>query len=275
MLDCELMELKIGCSGWSYPAWVGPFYPSGSHAGQWLRLYSRAFSAVEIDSTFYRIPDIETVKNWRESVPNSFLFFPKFFRQITHEYDTKNAFSLIDSFNVSLQAFGAKLGTVLIQFPPSFTYTKGSEWIKIFLRNLPNEVRYAVEFRHNSWFHEFTYSMLRNHEITLTWSEIPYAEIPAVLTSDEIYLRLVGDRSIRDSEIGSVQKDRGVEILKWTSEIEKNKDLVERVAIFSNNHFQGFGPATVNLVRERLGLNSINWITAMQSVTNGRQGTLF
>ncbi|MCL4327038.1 MAG: hypothetical protein M1149_01860, partial [Candidatus Thermoplasmatota archaeon] len=65
------------------------------------------------------------------------------------------------------------------------------------------------------------------------------------------------------------------EIRKWISEIEKNKDLVERVAIFSNNHFQGFGPATVNLVRNALGLNSINWITAMQSISDGRQGTLF
>ena len=275
MLDCDLTELTIGCSGWSYLGWVGPFYPLGSHTDQWLQLYSRAFPAVEIDSTFYRIPDTGTVMSWRESVPDSFMFFPKFPRQITHEYVTKNVNSLIDSFIATLQALGTKLGTVLIQFPPSFTYTKGSGWIKIFLRNLPNGVRYAVEFRHNSWFHEFTYSMLRNHEITLAWSEIPYATVPAVLTSDQIYLRLVGDRSIRDSEIGSVQKDRSAEILKWTSEIEKNKDLVERVAIFSNNHFQGFGPATVNLVRERLGLNSINWITAMQSVTNGRQGTLF
>ena len=274
-MDCDLTELTIGCSGWSYPTWVGPFYPPGSHADQWLQLYSRVFPAVEIDSTFYRIPDTGTVKNWRESVSDGFRFYPKLPKQITHEYDFRNADSLIDSFIIALQSLGIKLGTVLIQFPPSLTYTKGREWISILLRNLPSGVRYAVEFRHNSWFHEFTYSMLRNHEITLTWSEIPYAEIPAVLTSDEIYLRLVGDRSIGDSEIGTVLKDRSAEIRKWISEIEKNKDLVERVAIFSNNHFQGFGPATVNLVRNALGLNSINWITAMQSISDGRQGTLF
>jgi len=265
----------IGCSGWSYQRWVGPFYPVLSKPGEWLSLYSKVFPVVEIDSTFYGFPDNETVKRWRSSVSDKFKFFPKVPRQITHENRSDGSGILLNSFIESVSALGSKLGTVLIQFPHSFTYTVGSEWLKSLLGELPPEFRFAIELRHNSWYQEYTYSTLRNHEVALVWSEIPYAKVPTVLTTDTIYLRLVGDRSIIDSKIGTLQKDRSKEIMKWATEIEKNQDLVNEAAIFSNNHFQGFGPATVNLVRRALGLDEVDWFSSMKSTPNWRQDTLF
>jgi uncharacterized protein YecE (DUF72 family) len=271
----NLTDLMIGCSGWSYRRWVGPFYPLLSGPEEWLSLYSKVFPVVEIDSTFYGFPDHETIKRWRSSVSDKFKFFPKTPKQITHENRSDGSGVLLNSFIESVSVLGSKLGTVLIQFPHSFTYTSGKEWLKSLLEELPSGFRYAIEFRHNSWFQEYTYSTLRNHEVALVWSEIPYAKVPAALTTDMIYLRLVGDRSIIDSKIGTLQKDRSKEIMKWATEIKKNQDLVNETAIFSNNHFQGFGPATVNLIREALGLDAVDWFSSMQSAANWRQDTLF
>ena len=269
------MELRIGCSGWSYKGWVGPFYPRNKGADSFLELYSRVFDTVEIDSTFYRIPEESMVYKWRNSTPDGFLFAPKMPKKITHEMNLLNAEPVLDSFIDAIRGLGRKLGPVLIQLPPFFAYETGYESFRNFITDLPQDVEFAVEFRHDSWFREDVFRLLEKYNVTLAWSEIPIVKPIKELTTNSVYLRMIGDRSIPEANFGRIQKDRPSEIRKWASEIKMREQDLEKAFIFSNNHFQGFSPATANLFREALGLKKIDWNLKVRTSDPEKQRTLF
>lgn len=269
------MELRIGCSGWSYEGWVGPFYPMNAKPSSFLELYSRVFDTVEIDSTFYRIPKISTVKSWRDSTPDDFFFSPKFPKEITHEKELENVDRLLRMFIEPILNLSQKLGPVLIQLSPSFTFEHGFKRLKQFISDLPSNIHYAIEFRHDSWFRDEIYSLLQKSDMTLVWSEMPSVHVPKILTSSTAYLRMIGDRSIKEENFGTIQKDRTETIKIWADEIKNKEDEIEKAFVFSNNHFQGFSPATANLFRESLGLKIIDWNFGIRTASPERQKTLF
>lgn len=271
-----MSETRIGCSGWSYKTWVGPFYPQGTKQGDFLKLYSRVFDTVEIDSTFYTPPSEMMINRWSAQTPHNFLFCPKMYGKVTHDNKLNNVEVILRNFLDNISKLGSKLGPVLIQMPPSFSFDKGVDSLKEFLPLLPKDLHFAIEFRHNSWFVDSTYSLLSDNNVTLAWSEIPMAKNPGVLTSDKVYLRLVGDRSIKESDFGKVQRDKDLEINKWAGMLDDKKDDIEKAYVYSNNHFQGFGPASANLMARALGLEERNF----NSITNfiqseTKQKTLF
>ncbi len=271
-----MKDLRIGCSGWSYKGWVGPFYPPGTKPGDFLSLYSRIFNTVEIDSTFYAPPAPFVIEKWLKSTPDDFVFCPKMPGKITHDNKLNNIEIPLEKFLSGIRKLKPKLGTILVQLPPSFSYDEGLGPLKEFLTLLPNDLEFAVEFRHNSWFNDTTFTLLSDRKVTLAWSEIPMAKNPGILTSGDVYLRLVGDRSIKDSEFGSIQKDRTLEIDHWVSNLEQKKDDIEKAYVYSNNHFQGFGPGTANSFREKMNLPVIDFNKILnKSNTASRQGTLF
>ena len=249
-----MTEYRIGCSGWSYKAWSGSFYPATAKAGDFLSLYSRVFDTVEIDSTFYSIPPASVVSNWAKVVPNGFLFSSKMPGKITHENRLTNVEVLLDKFLESIGNLGNKLAIILIQLPPSFSYQRDFHSLKGFLEILPNEFEYAVEFRHPSFFRDDVYTTLEKSNVTLAWSEIPMTKNPGVSTSPKAYLRLVGDRSIKDEDFGRIQKDRDHEMTGWAEKLKAARDDIEKAYVYSNNHFQGFGPGTANMFLSKLGI---------------------
>ncbi len=253
------LEIRTGCSGWSYKQWVGPFYPSGTQPSDYLKVYSKIFDLVEIDSSFYSIPDIRTVEKWKSSVPESFTFTAKMPQTVTHDLRLRNAVEEAIRFLNVMGTLGNKLSMVLIQLPPSLKFKEGYKSLKLLLEGLPSNFSYAVEMRHDSWFVDETFFMLRDNNASLTWSEIPYAKVPPVLTSDSVYLRLVGDRYINEEEFGKVQRERSKEIGFWSKELKEKEEMIKHAYVLSNNHFQGFGPATVNLFRRMSGLEPIDW----------------
>ena len=263
------MEIRTGCSGWSYNQWVGTFYPIGTKTGDFLKVYSGIFDIVEIDSSFYGIPDKHTVENWSNVVPPDFAFTSKMPKTVTHDMRLRNASGEARKFIDVIGTLGDKLKSILIQLPPSLTFKEGFGNLKKLIDDLPSGVRYSVEMRHNSWFVDDTFFMLRDSGVGLAWSEIPYAHVPPVITSDTVYLRFVGDRSIREEEFGKVLRDRSVEVGLWAKELKEKEDMIKHAYVLSNNHFQGFGPATVNLFRKMSGLETIDW-----TARNG-QTTLF
>lgn len=268
-----MVEYRIGCSGWSYQGWVGPFYPPRTNQRDFLRLYSKVFDSVEIDSTFYSIPSASSVEKWFDSTPDSFLFCPKIPREITHENRLANADVLLEKFVERLRVLGPKIGMILIQLPPSLTYDEGFGSLKEFAGVLPEEFKFAIEFRHGSWFREDVFSTLESRHITLSWAETPYTKTPHVLTTEEVYLRLVGDRTIREEDFGHIQKDRVTEISGWADSLVKRKDDIKRAYVYSNNHFQGFAPGTVNILRKKLGLPELSFRS--MSEPDAGQKTLF
>ncbi|EQD44256.1 protein containing DUF72, partial [mine drainage metagenome] len=152
-----------------------------------------------------------------------------------------------------------KLGPILIQFPLSFKYPAGEKMLQDVMDALPGGYGFAVEFRHPSWFNEVTFRELRSRKIVPAWSDTLLVQPQTNLTARNIYLRLVGDRSIKESEFGRVSKDRAAQIQAWADHIKERLDEVQDFVVFINNHFQGFSPATANAFRSALGIPTLSW----------------
>jgi len=148
------LQYYVGCSGWSYSSWQGPFYPSNIENSGWLKYYSRVFDYVEIDSSFYNIPHIITVNNWANRTPQNFKFTAKFPRIITHEKRLKDVDKELDQFFESIGPISRKTLALLIQLPPSMQIFEGLESLRELVRELDTRFRYAVEVRHPSWFQD-------------------------------------------------------------------------------------------------------------------------
>ena len=143
----------IGCSGWSYDAWLGHFYPSNLEHKEFLKYYSQVFDFVEIDSSFYSPPNLFVTKRWASVTPDNFRFAAKFHRSITHEK------RLADPDNNQLRYFfdvmrplRKKLLALLLQMPPSLTAKEGLKKLEALVHMFDPDFRYAIEFRHKSWF---------------------------------------------------------------------------------------------------------------------------
>ncbi len=250
-------KLRIGCSGWSYQDWVGPFYPKNAQPGDYLKLYSHTFNAVEIDATYYRTPSPLMVSNWRKTTPDGFLFTAKFPKKITHELKLRDTQAQLERFYKSMSELREKLGPLLIQLPPSFNQKKDREALETFLGQIDTRYKHAIELRNKSWFKRETYKTLQDHNVALAWSENQYASTPPEATSDIAYLRMVGDRSI--TNFSGTQRDQGETMRKWYTALEEKSSLFKQGFIFFNNHFAGFGPGSVNEFRRLAGLAELDW----------------
>jgi len=251
------LSLRIGCSGWSYADWLGPFYPKDTEPKEYLTLYSKVFDCVEIDSTFYRAPSPTMVQQWYSNTPNGFLFTPKIPKRITHDQHLESASSYLAHFTATLGQLNEKLGPLVIQLPPSFKLSKHEKALSNFLSELNPKLRYAIEFRHKSWFNPATEKLLQGHNICQAWSVNQYLSTPPSVTSDIIYLRLVGDRKI--TEFKETQRDQTEIMQTWKKALEKAEGSVKERFVFFNNHFAGFGPASVNEFRRLMGLAELDW----------------
>ena len=265
------MSLRIGCSGWSYADWVGPFYPKDTEPNQYLSLYSRVFDCVEIDSTFYRAPTPAMVQQWYTNTPSGFMFAPKLPKRITHDQHLEDVSSYLSHFTRTLEQLQEKLGPFIIQLPPSFKLPKHEKALTRFIAELNPKCKYAVEFRHKSWFNPETQKLLEDNNICQVWSVNQYLTTPSTVTSDTVYLRLVGDRAL--TEFKKTQRDQTETMQTWKKALEDVGDSVKERFVFFNNHFSGFGPASVNEFRRLMGLVELDWSSL--KVGSAPQRTLF
>ena len=144
------MSILIGTQGWNYTAWVGPLYPPRTRASEFLPAYARAFRAVEVDSTFYAIPDARVVRAWAERTPPEFTFALKMPKEVTHERRLRDADDVVRDFLGRARQLGAKLGPVLLQMGPDFGPDELPA-IETFLPTLPGDLRFAIELRQSRW----------------------------------------------------------------------------------------------------------------------------
>ena len=245
-------KIRVGCSGWSYEDWVGPFYPENTKPKDFLRLYSSVFNAVEIDSSFYRIPNQFMISQWKKNTPDDFIFCPKFPKKITHDLKLQNVSSTLSFFYKTLAGLGDKLGPLIVQLPPSFKYEKGMPVLRDFVSELKSGFRRAIEFRHKSWFRDDVYKLLESKNVSFCWSITQYVETPHKLTSDFVYTRMVGERDI--TRFNEIQKDRTQQMEEMSNAVKDVVGSIDDAFIFFNNHFAGFGPESVNEFRRLLGL---------------------
>lgn len=262
MATNKLLQLYIGCSGWSYSSWQGPFYPSNLENKHWLSYYSQVFNYVEIDSTFYRIPNEFMVKNWARKTPANFRFTAKFPKIITHDKKLKNVEKELTLFYSVMKPLKNKLLALLIQFPPYLKITEGLEALKQYDFFFDDNFRYTVEVRHPSWFSDLAYNFFSNNNICMTWNQLDKIQSPPVVTTDFVYLRLIGDRSIKEDEFGKIQKDREQEMKYWSDRfrtVQKDEKELKVGIVAANNHYAGFGAATANMFRVMSNMSPVEW----------------
>ncbi len=183
-------RIHIGTSGWHYQHWVGPFYPPGTRPEAFLAQYAQGFQTTEINSTFYRLPALETLAAWRDRTPRNFTFACKASRYITHMKKLRDPEVSSLRFFRAVEALGAKLGPILFQLPPRWRVDPGR--LEAFLAALPSRYRFAFEFRDESWFAPEVYQLLRHYDAGLCIYELAGRRAPTEVTAGFVYLRLHG-----------------------------------------------------------------------------------
>jgi uncharacterized protein YecE (DUF72 family) len=186
-----MQRLFTGTSGFAYKEWKGSFYPEDLSDSKMLPYYAQHFGSVEINNTFYRMPNEKVLNDWAAQVPDDFRFVLKASRQITHNKRLKEA-DPVEYFLKTSGALAGKRGPFLFQLPPNMK--KDVERLRAFLGWLPGDVRAALEFRHESWHDEDVFAALREHNAALCIAQMEEKEgalqTPFVPTADWGYLRL-------------------------------------------------------------------------------------
>ena len=180
-------ELRIGCSGWTYKDWTGPFYPPGTRDRERLEYYATRFDTAEINASFYRLPSEAAVEGWARRAPAGFLFAWKVSRFITHNKklnDCRDSVELVFGRMAPLQA---KLGPALVQLPPMLH--RDDERLARFLDLAPKGRRCTVEFRHPSWYAPAVFAILADHDAALCISDHHSAPSPWEITASWVYVR--------------------------------------------------------------------------------------
>ena len=232
-------ELLIGTSGWSYKEWNGVFYPTADTNK--LSYYSKIFGTAEVDSTFYAYPSKGLVLGWARYSPDNFVFSVKLPQELTHDKRldlTKGVESdLVRLLSLMKPLIAAgKLGPVLIQLPPSYSYEKDFERLKGFLGIVPDDVKFAVEFRHPSWLREDVWDLLRSRNVANVIVDEPLLPPDTVVTADFAFIRWHGHGT--RPWYNYRYKDK--ELKAWVPKVQEVVTRTKTTYGYFNNHFRGF-----------------------------------
>jgi uncharacterized protein YecE (DUF72 family) len=263
-------KIRIGVCAWGFQDWRGAFYPSDLPEPQWLEFYASYFPTVEVDSTFYAPPPEQAIRRWMETTPAAFRFTCKLPREITHTRRLRDCAAEFNSFLRAMEPLAPKLPVILIQLPPSFSPAEGgAARLRKFLRNLPRDFRFAMEFRHPGWHRPQFIRLLEKERICWVWTDTtplnqrnlaPFEFLPC--TTDFLYLRLLGDYATKyDAASGHIYRyekllwTRDGALDSWSLKIARHLPEVRNVWAFASNHFEGFAPATCHRLARRLGFD--------------------
>jgi uncharacterized protein YecE (DUF72 family) len=231
-------KIFIGTSGWSYPHWgKGVFYPLKVKQKDWLPYYSQYFDTVEINNTFYQLPQKTVFENWQRSVPSHFNFVVKVSRYITHIKKLNQPEQPLLNFLENASSLKKNLSLLLFQLPP---FLKANplrlKHLLDFLKDqsIASSVRVSFEFRNKTWLEEETFHLLTQKNVALCFADWPDLTVTEPITADFIYLRRHGPKSLYSSGYSPQEIKRDAnQIKKWLTE---GKD----VYIYFNNDAEGW-----------------------------------
>lgn len=244
-----MAEILVGTSGWVYPHWKGVFYPENLNQANWLEYYTRFFQTVEINNTFYNLPEKKTFRKWAEATPDEFIFTVKANRFITHIKRLKDPKDSIQRFFENASGLGKKLGSILFQLPPKWKLELGR--LVEFLEVLPKNRRTVFEFRDESWLCEDVYSLLEEHSVALCFADSPFYPGPRKVTAGFVFYRMHGGRSRKAPDYSTEEL--------WTlcNEIAEHLKANRDVFAYFNNDYRGF--AVRNAIKLRDMLKEKGW----------------
>ncbi len=246
----ETKNILLGTSGWSYREWIGPFYTKLDKS--MLQAYTRVFRTVEIDSTFYRYPTKGMVMGWMKYSPEAFVYSAKLPKQITHDRKLEPSANIEADLNRFLDlmeplASNGKLGCILIQLPPKFGYQPGR--LEDFFGLLPSHIRFAVEFRDQSWIRAETWTLLQKYRVAYVNVDEPLLPPEIHLTTDFSYFRWHGHGT--KPWYDYLYETRELE--SWAPKVKKVAQETKRVYGYFNNHFHGYAVENCLQILEMLG----------------------
>lgn len=228
----------LGTIGFSYKDWVGSFYPTGSSQRNYLPYYCKYFNSVELDTTFYSIPQSATVESWFNVSPAGFRFSIKTPRRITHELGLKSAQALMIEFIDSLHPLGEKLGPILIQLPPKYSMENYSV-LGEFIESLPHTHKFAIEFRHASWYNQKTIQLLAQNQVCWVTTDIPLLSKEIISTSSFLYIRWIGINGMYRHH-NHERVDKTDELQWWLDAIRSISTQIPSIYGYFNNDYTGF-----------------------------------
>ncbi|MFQ5774968.1 MAG: DUF72 domain-containing protein [Kiloniellaceae bacterium] len=183
----------VGTSGWSYANWRGLFYPPGLKQREWIGHYAAHLRSVEVNATFYRLPQEKMLSGWAERTPADFLFAVKAWRAISHYKRLGDCEEALKIFLGRIWPLRPKCGPILVQLPPRFA--RDAARLAAFLALLPEDRRFAFEFRDPSWHDEEVYALLARRNAAFCPFELAGLSAPRVATADFVYVRLHGRKA--------------------------------------------------------------------------------
>jgi uncharacterized protein YecE (DUF72 family) len=189
------VRARVGCSGWNYKSWRERFYPRGLPTARWLAYYADRFDTVEVNNTFYRLPERSTFGMWRDRVPATFVMTVKASRFLTHMKRLREPEEPLRRLFSRASALGRNLGPVLYQLPASFHLDLMR--LEAFLDALPRlwsrqRIRHVMEFRHPSWYVPDTFQLLERRRVALCLHDKDGSTIAEPMTGPFVYVRFHG-----------------------------------------------------------------------------------
>jgi uncharacterized protein YecE (DUF72 family) len=237
-------NIHIGTSGWNYKHWLGRFYPDRFAAKEMLEFYSQHFNTVELNNSFYHLPSIKSFRAWRETVEDDFIFAVKGSRFITHMKKLKAPKTSTKKFFTRVDKLETKLGPILFQLPPHWRVNV--ERLATFLERMPQQYRYAFEFREPSWFTDEVYDLLKQHNVALCIYHMSGNDSPIEITADFVYLRFHGVESIYSGSYSESQ------LKMWARRIETWRDQSRKVFAYFNNDPEAHAVYNAKTLRDLL-----------------------
>jgi uncharacterized protein YecE (DUF72 family) len=235
-------DIRIGTSGFHYKHWKGPYYPAKLPASKMLDYYLQHFDTLELNNSFYRLPEASAFDCWREATPANFIFAVKASRFITHNKKLKDPENALDNLLPRAAHLGSKLGPVLFQLPPHWRVN--TERLINLLEILPRDVRYAFEFRELSWMSPEVESILRKFNAAFCIYELAGYHSPLSITTDFAYVRLHGPDPGKYQ--GSYSKER---LSNWARQINLWAAQLKAVYVYFDNDQAGYAPANAMTLR--------------------------
>jgi uncharacterized protein YecE (DUF72 family) len=258
----SLARILLGTSSFTASGWVGSFYPKGMRPADYLTFYAQHFQTVEVDSTFYACPSVQTVSNWAARTPEGFSFAVKVPQSVTHEKVLAGCDDELTEFLKTMGVLGTKLGPIVFQFPffNRSLFQDRHEFLDRlipFLTKLPVGYKFAIEIRNRDWLDAEFAGLLRDRGIALVLQDRSWMPNPTELkfdpiTTDWTYIRWLGDRKAIEEETIIWDKtvvDRSAELSSWVDFCYRVRKRGVTIYAFANNHYSGHAPATIEQFR--------------------------
>ena len=237
-------RVRIGCSGWQYKHWRGDLYPNELPTTRWFAHYALTFDTVEINNSFYRLPDAATFERWRDQAPPGFLYAVKASRYLTHMKKLKDPDDPLGRFFDNARELDRTLGPVLYQLPPNFRLNL--ERLETFLQALPPNDQHTIEFRDPTWYDDRVYALLRRHGVALCLHDMQGSATGMLAVGPFVYVRFHHGTTKYG---GRYPDDR---LQQWAAWLAERHAEGQEVFAYFNNDIGGHAPRDAVRLRQFL-----------------------